>query len=37
MNFCADTAFVQLAITGCEKGSTVWLQAVSDRNYIAVH
>jgi quercetin dioxygenase-like cupin family protein len=29
----ADTAFVQLAITGREKGETVWLEAVSDEEY----
>jgi len=29
----ADTAFVQLAITGREKGPTVWLDAVSDNEY----
>ncbi|HMU46188.1 MAG TPA: cupin domain-containing protein [Chitinophagaceae bacterium] len=26
----ADTAFVQIAITGREKGETVWLEAVTD-------
>ncbi|MNU09000.1 hypothetical protein D3C72_2553170 [compost metagenome] len=31
----ADTVFVQLAITGREKGPTVWLQAVSDQDYLA--
>lgn len=31
----ADTAFVQVAITGREKGTTVWLEAVSDRDYLA--
>lgn len=31
----ADTAFVQVAITGREKGPTVWLEAVSDRDYLA--
>ncbi|RZM26568.1 MAG: cupin domain-containing protein [Pedobacter sp.] len=29
----ADTAFVQLAITGREKGETLWLEAVSDDEY----
>lgn len=29
----ADTAFVQLAITGREKGETIWLEAVSDKEY----
>jgi len=29
----ADSAFVQLAITGREKGETVWLQAVTDEEY----
>jgi 4-carboxymuconolactone decarboxylase len=29
----AHTAFVQLAITGREKGETVWLEAVSDEEY----
>lgn len=29
----ADTAFVQVAITGREKGSTVWLEAVTDEEY----
>lgn len=29
----ADTAFVQLAITGREKGETVWLDAVTDKEY----
>ncbi|MFC6101669.1 cupin domain-containing protein [Olivibacter domesticus] len=29
----ADTAFVQVAITGREKGPTVWLEAVSDDVY----
>jgi quercetin dioxygenase-like cupin family protein len=29
----ADTAFVQLAITGREKGETVWLEAVTDKEY----
>jgi quercetin dioxygenase-like cupin family protein len=29
----ADTAFVQLAITGREKGETVWLQEVTDKEY----
>jgi len=29
----ADTAFVQVAITGREKGETVWLDAVTDEEY----
>ncbi|KIC94260.1 cupin domain-containing protein [Flavihumibacter solisilvae] len=29
----ADTPFVQLAITGREKGETVWLDAVTDEEY----
>lgn len=29
----ADTALVQVAITGREKGETVWLNAVSDDEY----
>jgi quercetin dioxygenase-like cupin family protein len=29
----ADTAFVQVAITGRERGATVWLEAVSDEEY----
>ena len=29
----ADTAFVQIAITGREKGPTVWLEAVTDEEY----
>ncbi|GAA4172535.1 cupin domain-containing protein [Sphingobacterium ginsenosidimutans] len=29
----ADTAFVQIAITGREKGETVWLEPVSDAEY----
>ena len=29
----ADTAFVQVAITGREKGETVWLQKVTDEEY----
>jgi quercetin dioxygenase-like cupin family protein len=29
----ADTAFIQVAITGREKGETVWLEAVSDADY----
>lgn len=29
----ADTAFVQLAITGREKGETVWLDEVTDGEY----
>lgn len=28
-----DTAFVQIAITGREKGETVWLEAVTDSVY----
>jgi len=28
-----DTAFIQIAITGREKGETVWLQAVTDEEY----
>jgi quercetin dioxygenase-like cupin family protein len=28
-----DTAFVQVAITGREKGETVWLEAVTDEEY----
>jgi len=28
-----DTAFVQVAITGREKGETVWLEAVTDGEY----
>lgn len=31
----ADTAFVQVAITGREKGETVWLEAVTDTEYHA--
>ena len=31
----ADTAFVQVAITGREKGPTVWQEAVSDGVYYA--
>ncbi len=30
----ADTTFVQVAITGREKGETVWLQKVSDEEYL---
>lgn len=30
-----DTAFVQVAITGREKGPTVWLEAVSDLDYLS--
>lgn len=29
----ADTGFVQVAITGREKGETVWLQKVTDEEY----
>lgn len=29
----ADTAFVQIAITGREKGETVWLKPVTDEEY----
>jgi len=29
----SDSAFVQVAITGREKGETVWLEAVSDEEY----
>lgn len=29
----ADSAFVQIAITGREKGETVWLEAVTDEEY----
>lgn len=29
----ADTAFVQIAITGRERGETVWLEAVTDSVY----
>ncbi|MCT1524918.1 cupin domain-containing protein [Sphingobacterium hotanense] len=29
----ADSAFVQVAITGREKGETVWLEEVSDEEY----
>ena len=28
-----DTAFVQVAITGREKGETIWLEPVSDEQY----
>lgn len=28
-----NTAFVQIAITGRERGATVWLEAVSDKEY----
>jgi quercetin dioxygenase-like cupin family protein len=28
-----DTAFVQIAITGREKGATVWLEKVTDQEY----
>ena len=30
----ADTAFVQVAITGREKGETVWLATVTEEEYI---
>lgn len=30
----ADTRFVQVAITGREKGETVWLEAVADSVYL---
>ena len=30
-----DTAFVQVAVTGREKGPTVWLEAVSDSLYFS--
>jgi len=29
-----DTAFVQLAITGREKGETVWMEDVTDEEYV---
>lgn len=29
----ADTKFIQVAITGREKGETVWLEAVTDQEY----
>ena len=28
-----DTSFVQIAITGREKGETVWLEVVTDDEY----
>jgi len=31
----ADSAFVQLAITGRQKGPTVWLESVPDSVYLA--
>lgn len=31
----ADTAFVQVAITGREKGPTVWMEAVTDSIYLS--
>lgn len=31
----ADSTFVQVAITGRQKGPTVWLEAVSDSVYLA--
>jgi len=31
----SDTAFVQVAVTGREKGPTVWLEAVSDSVYLS--
>ena len=33
----ADTAFVQLAITGREKGATVWLDDVTGEEYDSKH
>ena len=30
----ADTSFVQIAVTGREKGETVWLEPVSDEEYL---
>lgn len=30
-----DTAFVQIAVTGREKGETVWLKAVTDEEYLS--
>lgn len=30
----ADTKFIQVAITGREKGETVWLEPVTDEEYI---
>ncbi|MFT3904133.1 MAG: cupin domain-containing protein [Niabella sp.] len=32
----ADTTFVQVAITGREKGETVWLEAVTDEEYNSI-
>lgn len=32
----ADSAFVQVTITGREKGETVWLEAVTDEEYNSV-
>jgi len=32
----ADTPFVQVAITGREKGETVWLEAVSESEYWSI-
>lgn len=29
----SDTKFIQIAITGREKGETVWLEAVTDKDY----
>ena len=29
----ADQKFIQIAITGREKGETVWLQPVTDEEY----
>jgi len=29
----ADSAFVQIAVTGREKGETVWLEKLSDEEY----
>jgi quercetin dioxygenase-like cupin family protein len=31
----ANSSFVQIAITGREKGPTVWLDAVPDHVYLA--
>lgn len=31
----SDSAFVQIAVTGREKGQTVWLDAVSDSVYLS--
>lgn len=32
----ADTAFIQIAITGREKGETVWLERVTDDEYNSI-